>query len=89
MKDREDSGVHRAEEQVPEGGVGVTCEQPASLNSITDNSENGNQRSIRRQKRRHARESQAKKRMEAMVTTIDQKLLGIFIIILSIQLNLN
>ncbi len=64
--------------EVPEE---VESSQPASLNSVTENNGNPNER-VRNQRRgRKAPQSQAKRRMEAMVTGIDSKMAAVFIVI--------
>jgi [Skp1-protein]-hydroxyproline N-acetylglucosaminyltransferase len=75
----EDSGALRLEEQVPDVGAEIISSQPASTKSNDNKMErDGNRR------RRPVPQSQAKRRMEAMVTTIDHKLAGAFITIVAL-----
>lgn len=81
------------EEQVPNVGAATASSHPASMNSITQSNDNdngngnGNLNKMERggnRRRRPVPQSQAKRRMEAMITTTDQKLYGIFIIVVAL-----
>ena len=76
----DDSDNLRSEEDVPDVGDEVVASQPLSVDSITESDKNKNHRE-HDQRRRPVAKSQAKRRLEAMVTTIDHKLSGAFIII--------
>jgi len=75
-----DSDSLRSEENVPDVNAEVGASQPMPTNSIAEGDKNKNYRG-RDQRHRPVTQSQAKRRLEAMVTTIDHKLSGAFIII--------
>ena len=76
---KETSSQDVGEANVPDG---IVSSQPVSMNSIAENSDDKNERGRNsNQRRRIVPRSQAKRRMEAMVTGVDSKLAGVFIVI--------
>ncbi len=63
-----------ADEEAPQA-------QPVSLNSATENDGNKSNQRVRRQRRRKTPESEAKRRMKAMVKDIDSKVMAFFIVV--------